>query len=236
MGEPVVLASVSLDGVLQGAVRVRGGRQRADGSIAAGCGTPKRGSHEIKTKWPVVGDERIAMKEPGNDRRTPLRRADARLCRERHVRPRHAPHGRSNSSIQVTSCPTSSAESAAMVATMGWPSSSNAVRRFSIRPASPAKSAPGRGVRGCGRGLEMRYLVSVIDDNAGVATPEELAAAEDYHEGPRAGGTGCSLVASRRSTPPPSSTTGAGRASSPTGRSWSRRSTAPASGSSRRPT
>jgi hypothetical protein len=34
----------------------------------------------------------------------------------------------------------------------------------------------------------MQYLVSVIDDDEGVATSEELAAVEAYHDGLRAGG------------------------------------------------
>jgi hypothetical protein len=49
MSKVLVSLSVSVDGYITG-------------RDLAGRGTPKRGSHEIKTKWPVVGDERIAMK------------------------------------------------------------------------------------------------------------------------------------------------------------------------------
>jgi hypothetical protein len=38
------------------------------------------------------------------------------------------------------------------------------------------------------RWSEMQYLVSVIDDNAGLATPDEMAAIDAYNEGLQADG------------------------------------------------
>ncbi len=81
----------------------------------------------------------------------------------------------------------------------------------------------------------MQYLVSVIDDTAGLATPGEMAAISAFSGRLEAEGHRSSPAASGRPARPPSSTAGAGRRCSPTGPSWSRRSISPACGSWRPP-
>jgi hypothetical protein len=83
----------------------------------------------------------------------------------------------------------------------------------------------------------MKYLVSVIfDDTAGLATPDEMAAIDAFNDqlqaeghwvfaGGLAGPSTATVIDNR-----------GGRRCSPTGPSWRRRSTSPASGSSRPPT
>ena len=83
----------------------------------------------------------------------------------------------------------------------------------------------------------MQYLVSVIDDDDRLRPPRpRMAAIDVFNDRLRAEGhwvfAGGLGVARHR---PPSSTTGVTRRCSPTGPSWSRRSTSPASGSSRPP-
>ena len=54
----------------------------------------------------------------------------------------------------------------------------------------------------------MQYLVSVIDDGAGRATPTEEADIDAFNEGCRPRGTGSSPADSGQPTQPLSSTTG----------------------------
>jgi hypothetical protein len=56
----------------------------------------------------------------------------------------------------------------------------------------------------------MQYLVSVIDDTAGLATRDEMAAISAFNDRSGRRVAGSSPVASRRPVRPPSSTTGVG--------------------------
>ena len=77
----------------------------------------------------------------------------------------------------------------------------------------------------------MQYLVSVIDDTAGLATPDEMAAINAFND--RLEAEGHWVFAGGLGSPSTATVVDNrdGRRCSPTGRSWSRRSTSPASGS-----
>ena len=75
-----------------------------------------------------------------------------------------------------------------------------------------------------GDDLQMQYLISVIHDQAGLATPDEMAAIDVFNDRLQAEGHWASPAASPRPTRPPSSTTGVRRRWSPTGPFWSPRS------------
>jgi hypothetical protein len=82
----------------------------------------------------------------------------------------------------------------------------------------------------------MQYLVSVIHNQPGLATPDEMAAINAFND--RLQAEGYWVFAGGLASPSTATLIDSrgGEAVFTDGRSWSRRSSSPASGSSRRPT